>query len=104
MMKLTVRFRIDISPSCSLGPGKITLLETIERVGSLNEAARTLGMSYRRAWFPPLSGARTYHPPRSSALTSLLRAQELSSLVRRPLVVIRKNEPRLERLPFRVLP
>jgi molybdate transport system regulatory protein len=33
-----------------VGPGKIALLEEIGRGGSLSQAARELGMSYRRAW------------------------------------------------------
>jgi molybdate transport system regulatory protein len=45
-----VRLRIDIGPDCSIGPGKIALLEQIERSGSLSKAARILKMSYRRAW------------------------------------------------------
>jgi molybdate transport system regulatory protein len=45
-----VRFRLDLSPRCSIGPGKIALLEEIARTGSLREAARQLRMSYRRAW------------------------------------------------------
>jgi molybdate transport system regulatory protein len=45
-----VRFRLDLSPGCSIGPGKIALLEEIARSGSLREAARQLKMSYRRAW------------------------------------------------------
>ncbi len=49
-MKQTVRFRVDFTPVCSLGPGKIELLETIDQTGSLRQAARALGMSYRRAW------------------------------------------------------
>jgi molybdate transport system regulatory protein len=49
-MKQTIRFRVDFTTSCSLGPGKIELLEGIERTGSLRQAALTLGMSYRRAW------------------------------------------------------
>lgn len=47
---VAVRLRIDIGPDCSIGPGKIALLEQIERSGSLSEAARVLRMSYRRAW------------------------------------------------------
>jgi molybdate transport system regulatory protein len=46
----TIRFRVDFSPESSIGPGKIELLEEIERAGSLSKAARDLGMSYRRAW------------------------------------------------------
>lgn len=47
---LGVRLRIDFGPRSSIGPGKITLLERIEASGSLSQAARELGMSYRRAW------------------------------------------------------
>ena len=46
----TVRFRVDFATFCCVGPGKIALLETIDRTGSLSQAARDLGMSYRRAW------------------------------------------------------
>ena len=45
-----VRLRIDLGPGISIGPGKIALLEQIERSGSLSQAARVLKMSYRRAW------------------------------------------------------
>lgn len=33
-----------------MGPGKADLLDAIEREGSISAAARTMGMSYRRAW------------------------------------------------------
>jgi molybdate transport system regulatory protein len=49
-MKPQVHIRIDFSGTCSIGPGKVGLLEGIERTGSLSAAARALGMSYRRAW------------------------------------------------------
>ena len=45
-----LRIRIDIAPGCSVGPGKVSLLEAIEREGSLSVAAQSIGMSYRRAW------------------------------------------------------
>ena len=47
---LTVRFRVDFGSRCSVGIGKIELLEAIDRSGSLSQAARLLKMSYRRAW------------------------------------------------------
>jgi len=47
---LKVRFRVDIGPQCSIGIGKIELLEGIARGGSLSQAARQMRMSYRRAW------------------------------------------------------
>ena len=45
-----VRFRVDLGREEAIGPGKIALLEQIGRGGSLSQAARELGMSYRRAW------------------------------------------------------
>src|SRR3984893_9708934 len=45
-----VRFRIDFNSRCSIGPGKIELLEDIARHGSIRQAALDLGMSYRHAW------------------------------------------------------
>ena len=50
MNKPQAHIRIDFSEHCAIGPGKIVLLESIERTGSLSAAARALGMSYRRAW------------------------------------------------------
>jgi molybdate transport system regulatory protein len=47
---LTVRFRVDFGSRCSVGLGKIELLEGIARAGSLSQAAREMHMSYRRAW------------------------------------------------------
>jgi molybdate transport system regulatory protein len=41
--------RIDL-PGGRLGPGKIALLEAIDREGSISAAGRVLGMSYKRAW------------------------------------------------------
>jgi len=50
MAKPHAHIRLDFTGTCSIGPGKIGLLEAIERSGSLSAAARALGMSYRRAW------------------------------------------------------
>ena len=50
MINPTVRFRVDFATPCCVGPGKIALLEAIHRTGSLSQAARDLGMSYRRGW------------------------------------------------------
>ena len=45
----SLSLRIDL-PSGRIGPGKIALLEAIDREGSISAAGRALGMSYRRAW------------------------------------------------------
>ncbi len=41
---------MDFGSRCSVGVGKIELLEGIARTGSLSKAAREMRMSYRRAW------------------------------------------------------
>ena len=50
MSNPTIRLRVDFATLCCVGPGKIALLEAIHRTGSLSQAARDLGMSYRRGW------------------------------------------------------
>jgi molybdate transport system regulatory protein len=42
--------RIDLPSGSRIGPGKIALLEAIQSTGSISAAARSIGMSYRRAW------------------------------------------------------
>src|SRR6202163_1910863 len=42
--------RVDFGPDRALGPGQVLLLEAIRDQGSISQAGRTLGMSYRRAW------------------------------------------------------
>ena len=44
------RIRIKAGNDIALGPGKVDLLEAIERTGSISAGARELGLSYRRAW------------------------------------------------------
>jgi len=44
------RMRIYRDGTIAIGPGRITLLEAIDRTGSISAAARHLKMSYRRAW------------------------------------------------------
>jgi molybdate transport system regulatory protein len=66
-MRQMVRFRVDFSEACSLGPGKIDLLESIQRTGSLRKAAQTLGMSYRRAWLLLDGLNRSFTEPASTA-------------------------------------
>ena len=49
-MTPAIRIRIDFAENVHVGPGKIALLEAIKATGSISDAARSLGMSYRRAW------------------------------------------------------
>jgi molybdate transport system regulatory protein len=45
-----IRFRIDFAENSNVGPGKIALLEAIQAHGSVSAAARSMKLSYRRAW------------------------------------------------------
>ncbi|MDQ6917653.1 MAG: winged helix-turn-helix domain-containing protein [Pseudomonadota bacterium] len=51
-MNADVQFRLRIfnGADIAVGPGKIELLEAIANTGSITAAAKSLGMSYRRAW------------------------------------------------------
>lgn len=44
------RLRILLGQDIAMGPGKADLLDAIARSGSIAAAARSMGMSYRRAW------------------------------------------------------
>ncbi|MGH6670526.1 MAG: winged helix-turn-helix domain-containing protein [Xanthobacteraceae bacterium] len=50
MNSTRLTLRLDFGSRRSIGPGKIRLLEEIGRGGSISQAGRALGMSYRRAW------------------------------------------------------
>ena len=50
MPSAAYQIRILFSAPLNLGPGKIRLLEAIRQAGSIAGAARTLHISYRRAW------------------------------------------------------
>ena len=68
--KVRPRLRVYVGERRALGPGKADLLEAIRNEGSLAAAARSLRMSYMRAW--RLVG-------------------EMSSLFRSPLVELRRG-------------
>jgi len=48
--RVQFRLRFSRGDDIAVGPGKVDLLEAIEASGSISGAARSLGMSYRRAW------------------------------------------------------
>jgi molybdate transport system regulatory protein len=50
MTRPSLFLRIDFAEGSRLGPGKIALLEAVQRLGSISAAARELGMGYRTAW------------------------------------------------------
>ncbi len=49
-MSTRLTIRLDFDAGRRLGAGKVALLESIDRTGSISAAGRAQGMSYRRAW------------------------------------------------------
>jgi len=86
------RPRITDGDRIAVGPGKIALLEAIGKTGSITAAAKSLDMSYRRAWLlldelnrslrkPAVDSAKGGQHGGGSALTE--RGRELIRLYRR---------------------
>jgi molybdate transport system regulatory protein len=50
MFKIRGRIWVESEGGTFVGYGRITLLERIKKYGSISEAARSMGMSYRHAW------------------------------------------------------
>ena len=48
--RLKLKAQILVGDDIALGPGKVELLEWVDRAGSISAAARAMGLSYRRAW------------------------------------------------------
>ena len=46
----SLSLRIDLDSEDRIGPGKIALLENIQKFGSISAAGRAMDMSYKRAW------------------------------------------------------
>ena len=48
--KIKSRIWIEANGNILLGEGRVALLKGIEETGSLSKAAKSLGMSYKKAW------------------------------------------------------
>ena len=48
--QLRVRCWIDIDGERFFGPGRAELLQLIQETGSISKAAKSMGMSYKKAW------------------------------------------------------
>lgn len=58
-----MRVRVEIGEDIALGPGKVELLEHIAETGSLAAAARSMKMSYMRAWTLVQTMERCFRKP-----------------------------------------
>jgi molybdate transport system regulatory protein len=61
--------RVLLGAEIAMGPGKADLLEAIGETGSISAAAKSLGMSYRRAWVLVDTMNRCFREPVVSAAT-----------------------------------
>lgn len=48
--QVRLRLRVVVGGVVAIGPGKVELLEAVAEHGSISAAARSMKMSYRRAW------------------------------------------------------
>jgi molybdate transport system regulatory protein len=63
MEKTGLTLRVDLTSGRAVGPGKIRLLEQIHKSGSIIQAGRDLGLSYRRAWLLIDDLNNSFHHP-----------------------------------------
>jgi molybdate transport system regulatory protein len=63
MRELDLKIRLHCGADIAIGPGKADLLEAIQTCGSISAAARSLGMSYRRAWLLVETMNRCFQEP-----------------------------------------
>lgn len=49
-LKIKSRIWIEADGNVLLGEGRVRLLKAVETTGSLSKAAKSLGMSYKKAW------------------------------------------------------
>jgi molybdate transport system regulatory protein len=57
------RFRVLCGKDIAMGPGKAELLEQVQRTGSIAEGAKSMGMSYMRAWMLIKTINRSFKKP-----------------------------------------
>lgn len=50
VFRITGMLRIESEDDRFLGPGRLELLENIIETGSISQAAKQMGMSYKKAW------------------------------------------------------
>src|SRR3989442_10496160 len=86
------RWRLTRGKEIALGPGKADLLGAIDRRGSISAAARSLGMSYRRAWLLVETMNRCFVGPLVVTSKWRGRGASLSDLGRQVLALYRALE------------
>lgn len=49
-MAIYILMRLELASGGTIGPGRIAILEGIDRFGSITASARSVGLSYRQVW------------------------------------------------------
>ncbi len=49
--QIRLRFRLVLGRDVAIGPGKADLLAAVAQTGSIAAAGRSMGMSYKKAWY-----------------------------------------------------
>ncbi|MES2299138.1 MAG: LysR family transcriptional regulator [Pseudomonadota bacterium] len=63
MTRISLKLRVLRGDEIAMGPGKADLLDAISQTGSISAAARTMTMSYRRAWLLVDAMNRNFREP-----------------------------------------
>jgi molybdate transport system regulatory protein len=58
-----VKLSLILESGARIGPGKVTLLESVRDTGSISAAARSMRMDYKRAWLLIDSLNRAFDAP-----------------------------------------
>lgn len=79
---ISLRLYLSVAPGTRIGSGKVRLLEEIGSSGSISAAARTLNMTYRRAWELIHHMNEAFGQPVVVGMTGSLGGAELTGLGR----------------------
>ena len=95
-----LRFRLVLGRSIAIGPGKADLLAALAQTGSISAAARSMGMSYKKAWYLLDTMNRAFREPVVEAEKGGRRhgGAKLTPMGRRVLDLYRAIESHAERL------
>ncbi|MDB6019333.1 MAG: LysR family transcriptional regulator [Pedosphaera sp.] len=88
------RFRVLCGKDIAMGPGKAELLEQVGKAGSIAEGAKSMGMSYMRAWTLIKTMQRCFKKPLLKVVRGGARhgGAELTATGRQALLLYRQME------------
>jgi len=98
-VEIRPRLRVFHGKEVALGPGKADLLEALGKCGSITRAARSMGMSYMRAWTLIRTMNRCFKEPVVAARRGGVHGggAQLTATGRRALALYRRMEAQCRR-------